>query len=196
MITVVIPVRSNPELEDADTTLWSLQYSTYKDFVVVIVPDQGRGANWARNFGASMAKTEYILFSDNDITWHSYAIETLLDTLEDNPDASYAYGSWKDQRGEFCYDEFSAEQLKKNNFISTMSLIRTQDFVDCGGFDENIKRLQDWDLWLNLLINHNKVGVQCSKRIFETVTDPDGITNNSKEDYQQAKQIIKKKYGI
>jgi len=72
-----------------------------------------------------------------------------------------------------------------------MSLIRTKDFC---GFDENIKRLQDWDVWLTML-EQGKVGVQCGFDLFTTTTGH-GITNNSSEDYQKAQQIIVKKHKL
>ena len=189
-ITVVIPKRLE---DDVDETLWSLQEQSYKKFKIIIVPDQDNGANWARNEGFHMVDTEYVLFSDNDIQWAERGLQWLTEALEENPDASYSYGVWGDNRGELSFEEFDPVELKKRNYISTMSLIRTKDFC---GWDEDIERLQDWDIWLNLLINHNKVGVNCGQRIFTTVTSSTGITNESKEDYEKAKQIIKDKYNL
>ena len=190
-ITIVIPTRSVPSLEDCDTTLWSLNEQTYKRFKIIIVPDQGRGANWARNEGFHMVDTEYVLFSDNDITWAEKGLQVLVEALEENTNASYAYGVWGDNRGELSFEEFDEDELKKRNYISTMSLIRTADFC---GFDEDIERLQDWDVWLTML-ESNKVGVQCGHRIFTTDTGG-GITNDSKEDYTKAKKIIMDKHEI
>ena len=188
-ITIVIPLRMG---DDADITLWSLAQQSYKRFKIIIVPDQGNGSNWARNEGFHMVDTEYVLFCDNDIQWSEKGIEWLVRALEDNPDASYSYGVWTDNRGELSFEEFDAEELRKRNFISTMSLIRTEDFC---GFDEEIKRLQDWDVWLTMLKN-GKVGVQCGYNIFSTVTTNDGITNDSEEDYLKAKKIIQEKHGL
>jgi hypothetical protein len=189
MITVVIPTRSsNP---DVDVTVWSLLKQTYKDFKMVIVPDQGKGANWARNEGFKSVDTEYVLFSDDDINWEKDAIDCMVWTLDKHPDVSYVYGSWVDQRGELSFEEFDAEELKKHNYISTMTLIRTKDFP---GFDERIKRLQDWDCWLEML-SKGKIGMQCGKRIFTTVSIG-GITEEGTKGYQEAKQIILKKHGL
>lgn len=188
MITIVVPTRSsNP---DVDTTVWSLLKQSYKDFKIVIVPDQGKGANWARNEGFKSVDTEFVLFSDDDISWMDKGLEWLVKALEENSGASYSYGSWTDQRGELSFEEFDAEELKKRNYISTMSLIRTKDFPL---FDENIKRLQDWDVWLTLL-EKGKIGVQCGKRIFKTVTGG-GITEDGTKGYEEAKHIIMKKHG-
>jgi glycosyltransferase involved in cell wall biosynthesis len=189
MLSIVIPVKGN---DDADVTLWSLQDSSFSEFVVILVPDQGNGANWARNKGFTMVNTEFVLFSDNDIRWKARGIEWLMQALKENPDASYAYGAWQDQRGILCEEEFDPELLKKRNYISTMSLIRTKDFCM---FDEDIERLQDWDLFLNLWINYGRYGVNCGKIIFNTITGG-GITDESSESYQKAKEIIIKKHNL
>jgi len=190
-LTIVIPMRMS---DDVDITLWSLFEQTYRDFKIVIVPDQGKGANWARNEGFKSVDTEYVMFSDNDIKWLSRGVEWLVEALDEHSEASYSYGSWSDQRGELCFEEFDAEELKKRNYISTMSLIRTKDFP---GFDENIKRLQDWDIFLTML-EREKVGVQCGKRIFTTVTGG-GITGTDKDDefrYKKAREVILKKHNL
>lgn len=188
-ITVVIPCRMG---EDCDITLWSLQEQSFKKFKIIIVPDQHNGANWARNEGFHMVDTEYTLFSDNDIKWSERALQWLVEALEENPDASYAYGVWSDNRGELSFEEFDPVELKKRNYISTMSLFRTEEFC---GWDEDIKRLQDWDIFLTML-KMGKVGVNCGQRIFTTVTSSTGITNDSSEDYQKAKKIIQEKHGL
>jgi len=187
-ITIVIPKRME---DDVDETLWSLQEQSFKKFKIIIVPDQDNGANWARNEGFSMVDTEYVLFSDNDIQWAEKGLQWLTEALEEHPEASYAYGVWGDNRGELSFEEFDPVELKKRNYISTMSLIRTKDFC---GFDEDIERLQDWDVWLTML-EQDKVGVNCGQRIFTTVTST-GITNDSSEDYQKAKKIIQKKHEL
>ena len=188
-VTIVIPKRME---DDVDETLWSLQDQSFKNFKIIIVPDQDNGANWARNEGWCMVDTEYTLFSDNDIKWSERALEWLVQALEENPEASYAYGVWGDERGELSFEEYDEEELKKRNYISTMSLVRTGEFC---GWDEDIERLQDWDVWLTMM-KMGKVGVNCGQRIFSTVTSSTGITNESSEDYQKAKKIIQDKHNL
>lgn len=161
----------------------------------MVIPDNCKGANWARNEGFKQVKTEYVLFSDNDINWRFYALESLLECLEDNPECSYAYGSYEMGGRVYCDMEFDPEVLKLQNYISTMSLIRSEDFRLCGGFDEDIKRFQDWDLWLNLLLNHDKVGVWCGETIFDTPVR-NGITNSNEVTCLEAFEIIRDKYNL
>jgi glycosyltransferase involved in cell wall biosynthesis len=180
----VIPHR---QTETANQTLNYLP----KEVKKIIVNDNGRGANWARNEGFKAVNTEFVLFSDNDIKWRPNALESLYMTLQEHPEASYAYGAYLMGGNIYCNVEFNPDWLKLSNYISTMSLIRTKDFP---GFDENIDRFQDWDLWLTML-EDDKVGVYCGEVIFDTDVK-DGITHNSKISIEEAYKKIKEKHKI
>jgi len=181
--------------QTSKVTLKALKSQNFSSYEVIEVPDEGRGANWARNKGASMAKTNLILFSDNDIEWTENGITALYKTLKANPDRAYSYGAYISYHKGFpdvIYGDFDfdAETLEDHNYISTMCLIRKADFEEVGGFDESIERFQDWDLWLTMLKN-SKTGVWCREIIFETKSRlalPDPIR------YEELKQIVKQKY--
>jgi glycosyltransferase involved in cell wall biosynthesis len=188
MITVVIPCR---ESENPYTTLRSLAKQTLQPTVIVIVYDEGKGANWARNRGFSMVQTPFVLFSDNDIDWQPDALENLYHTLQAHSQASYAYG-WYLMDG-LCHSNvvFGADRLRANNYISTMSMIRSIDFP---GFDESLQRLQDWDLWLTML-GQGKTGAHCSKHIFTTKRRA-GITHGGGISWEDARDIVARKHGL
>lgn len=150
--------------EGAELTLKSLATQSFRDFSTIVVPDQGKGASWARNAGFKSVKSEYVLFSDNDIEWRPDALETMMYSLRRFPSASYAYGRYKIGDLIIGHQLFDPIALLKNNYISTMSIIRSKDFC---GFDEKLKRFQDWDLWLTML-KKGKRGVYCNELIFET----------------------------
>jgi hypothetical protein len=164
---------------------------------VIVVKDEGKGASYARNKGVQLLKEknglgEYLICSDNDIQWTINGIKHMVDTLKEHPEASYAYGSYRIEHLIQCTEEFDPDILKRHNYISTMSVIRSKDFP---GFDESLKRLQDWDLWLNLLINHGKTGINCGKLTFHTPYRP-GITSDSEISELDAVKVIKKKYHL
>ena len=179
--------------EDASTTLQSLQNQTYSDFKTIVVPDQGKGANWARNEGFKSCDTEYVLFSDNDINWKPNALEVMVETQKYFKRASYTYGRFKVDETIWGHQMFDPLKLLTENYISTMSLLRSDDFRLCGGFDESLKGFQDWDLWLNLLINHKKRGIYCNELIF--TTEPrKGIS--AERDNLECGRVINDKYNL
>lgn len=190
-LTIIIVHRMS---EDASETLSYLEKQIYEDFKIVVVPDQGKGANWARNEGFKQCDTEFVLFSDNDIMWKSRALETMMRVLKNTPKASYVYGRYLKGNGVFCHRAWDSNYLMmKDNYISTMSIIRSKDFP---GFDESITRFQDWDLWLNLWINFGKRGVYCNDLIFETKKKPGITMDNNIDDDIAAREILRIKYGI
>ena len=192
-ITIVIPVRGNDEKNEGyDIAGASLAAQTYQDFKLVVVPDQGKGAPWARNEGFKQCDTEFVLFSDNDISWKSHALDTMLAVLSRTPRAAYCYGRY--QIGELIVGHhfFDPARLLCGNYISTMSLLRSADFH---GFDESLKKFQDWDLWLTLLLKHQKRGVYCNDLIFTTEVKP-GITWKGDLTAQEGLDIINQKHKL
>mgnify|MGYP001157870304 FL=1 len=175
MISVIIPVYN--QADKIGRCLDSLLAQTYRDFEIIIVDDgstdnldevllayelklqqakipykiivqENRGANAARNRGWAEAQGEFLLFSDADIFWRADALEKLVNSLIHNPQASYCYSSFRLGRKKFHLWPFDSERLRREPYIHTSALIRRQDFP---GFDNNIKRFQDWDLWLTML---------------------------------------------
>ena len=188
-ITVVIPVRAGG---DPRKTLISLEHQTYRHFHTIVVNDHdGKGAPWARNQGLKIATTEFVLFSDDDVDWTPWALDNMRTALLKNPDAAYSYGAFR-TNGRLTTDlSFNPVRLLKQNFISTMSLIR---WKYCPAWDESLQRLQDCDLWLSML-EQGHVGVSCGCVLFDTKKSANGITNGTIS-YQTAEAIVRKKHGI
>jgi glycosyltransferase involved in cell wall biosynthesis len=187
VITVVIPCR---EPVNADITLNSLAKQTFRGFKTVVVPDQGYGANWARNKGFLECDTEFVLFSDDDIDWKPTALETMLRVLRRFPRPAYCYGRFEVDGVVWSHEPFNAEMLRHHNYISTMSLWRTKEFP---GFDNTIERLQDWDVYLTAL-EQGKRGIYCEELIFTTKVRP-GITHGG-PDLLAAEDVIRKKHNL
>lgn len=232
MISVIIPVYN--QAEKLKQTLISLNKQTYRDLEIIMVNDGSTdnpekvfmdflatnqselsfyflnqanlGAPAARNHGLRESKGEYLFFCDADATLESKALETLLNTLLWNTQASYAYPSFKWGSKLFKGRPFDAALLKKEPYIHTMALIRRSDFP-ASGWDESIKKFQDWDLWLTMLEN-NKFGVFVDECLF-TVT-PGGTISSwlpsfayklfpflpAVKKYQAAKAVIYAKHQL
>lgn len=191
-ISVVVPIKKDSQ---PDLTLCSLKTQTYPHFKVILVRDKyGRGAGWARNRGFREVQTPFVLFSDADIVWEPYALEYLRKGLLENPEASYSYGWYSLSNLVYSNKAFRPSELTRDNFISTMSLVRSKHFP---GFDESLERLQDWDLWLTMLLQHGRIGHYIDAKIFSTELDGNGISGrNASVSYAEAKKIISKKHGL
>ena len=87
---------------------------------------------------------------------------------------------------------FDADRLRKNNFASTMSIIKAEAVPE-PPFIEDEDRLQDWSLWLRLL-NAGYRGVYIPIVGFIAHYNEASISSRGYDDYLYWKQIIRKRY--
>lgn len=153
-------------VNDGSTDSTRTVLADYEDRVT-IVHQPNQGSNPARNRGLEEAKGEYVIFVDADVRMDSEMIRKMLNALGSDPSASYAYSGFKFGWKVFKGIPFSAEHLRKVNFIHTTSLVRRNDFP---GFDNQIKRLQDWDVWLTML-EQGKKGILVPDILFTVAVD-------------------------
>ncbi|PIR13506.1 hypothetical protein COV49_01945 [Candidatus Falkowbacteria bacterium CG11_big_fil_rev_8_21_14_0_20_39_10] len=175
MISIIIPIYN--QAGKLSSCLESIKKQTYDNFEIILVNDgstddihsvaeiwkqefgirfeyisygENKGAPAARNAGLAKSKGAFILFCDADATLEPFALETMLEALGKHTEASYAYSSFLWGRKLFKSFPFDAERLKKEPYIHTISLIR-REHMPKSGWDESIKKFQDWDLWLTML---------------------------------------------
>lgn len=138
----------------------------YKNKVSVILQSNA-GSNPARNRGLQEARGEFIIFVDADIIMKPDMLERMVKVLREDASVSYVYSAftfgWKMFRGV----PFSQKRMRERNFVHTTSLVRRLDFP---GFDPNIRRLQDWDVWLAML-EKGKVGKLIPDVLFHVQID-------------------------
>ncbi len=232
MISIIIPVYN--QAKKLALTLSSIAGQTSRDWEVIIVndgshdhPDEvfstfaaktnldnrflflnqdNQGAPAARNHGYRESQGEYLFFCDADAELKPEALAELLQALELNPNASYAYSSFMWGKKLFKVGPFSASKLQKGPYIHTMSLIRRNDFP-VTAWDESIKKFQDWDLWLTMM-EAGKSGVWIDKVLFHIATGGTISTwlpsfayklmpfLSSVKKYKKAMAIIKQKHAL
>lgn len=233
MISIIIPVYN--QAAKITKTLQSIEGQSFKNFEVIIVNDgssddvenifatfikasntsnsylfinqENKGAPAARNRGFREASGELVFFCDADVVLKPEALESLYKALERETSAAYAYSSFYWGRKLFKVGEIGEERLKKGPCIHTMSLIRVSDFPE-SAWDESIKKLQDWDLWLAIYFAKGKLGVFVDKPLF--TVSPGGTISSwlpsffyklfpflpKVKKYNEAVKIVKQKYGI
>jgi len=204
LISVIIPFYNDHEY--LNNCLWSVKNQTYTPIEIIVVDDFSKkkaefkhagvryirmhdhgGAPVARNLGAAKASGEFLFFCDADVTLHRDCIDILHNHING---FSWAYCDYLLGDDVHVYKDFSIDLMQVDNQCSSMSLIRAGDFP---GFDPDLVRFQDWDLFLNMAFS-GKRGVHVPMVLFEAVDRP-GISQTTISN-AEAKKIIKKKWGI
>jgi glycosyltransferase involved in cell wall biosynthesis len=194
LISIIIPSWNHGAL--LLRCLASLEVQTYSSFEVIVVDDastddtqtkiksvhlryplrvirleKNSGAPVARNRGALEAKGEYVLFLDADIELRPHALEVMVSALEKSG-AQFAYPSFRFGWKLFKGFPFDAERLKHMPYIHTSALMKRDIFP---GFDESLKKFQDWDLWLTISEKGGK-GVWIPEVLFDVQTRKEGMS--------------------
>lgn len=176
------------------------------------VNQENQGGNAARNIGFKRSTGDLIIFNDADGILYPNSLELMVRELDLNPSASYAYGKFNHEGKQFHSHSFNPNLLRKINYIHTTSLIRREHFP---GFDPDIKKFQDWDLWLTMLEKGHE-GVFIDKELFKNLRVPGrvgisswlpsfvynlpwskiGWTPKTVKKYREAENIIRKKHQL
>lgn len=144
---IVVDDGSEPAVDISQLALSEAEGSP---FDVQIVRQENRGAAAARNTGFKASTGDFVIFWDADVTAVPNMLEKLENALLEHTQAAFSYCSHSFGSKKMPGQAFDPVALKKANYIHTTSLIRRDAFP---GFDESLKRFQDWDVWLSIAEN-------------------------------------------
>lgn len=232
-ISIIIPTWNH-----ADALVYcfaALEQQTEKDVEVIVVDDastdhtaqvlhrlgpsvpfqtirlpENRGAAAARNEGARLAVGRSLLFLDADVVLHPDALQKMRQALDTHSDTAFVYSAFRFGWKTFKSHPFSLERLKETPYIHTTALLRRTVFP---GFDERLKKFQDWDLWLTIAERGGK-GHFLPEELFTVAVRTEGIshwipsvahrlpwpifgwTPREVRNYRYWEGVVKQKHGI
>ncbi|WP_251860506.1 glycosyltransferase family 2 protein [Clostridium sp. Marseille-Q2269] len=151
MISEVIIVDDN-STDDTRNVICSINDSRIK----YIKSNVSIGACKARNIGIDISKGELIAFHDSDDIWHKNKIKKQFQILQqENCDIvcsgyNQIYNENTTYIGKNVLSEHIYHELIKENFIGTPTIFGKKECFIKNKFDDNMPRLQDWELMLRL----------------------------------------------
>lgn len=133
------------------------------------------GPSAARNRGIEAATGDVVAFLDADDLWPAGKLQAQLDILQAHPEVALVFGDCRQFNGNGMRQqtEFEAAgfgraawgpgpllsrayaRLLENNAVTTGSvLVRRTALAEAGGFAEDLRLVEDLDLWLRIARHH------------------------------------------
>lgn len=142
------------------------------------------GANKARNTGIINSKFDYIAFQDSDDEWLPDKLKIQFEELKArNVDVvSCSMIRYDDEEiqvipSRYIKDETIFPDIMFGNFMSTQTLLGKKECFINEQFDENLPRLQDWDLVIRLVQKYKVSFI--NKPLVNVYLQNDSITKNA-----------------
>lgn len=189
-ISVVVPHLASRDEFFQDYCLPSI-WANEPTEVIILTGDQH--VQWKRNEGAHRATSEFLFFCDDDIILGKGMFSKMLGQIGDHDFAYCDYLAANHPTPGFLKHtakKFSVPALRRQNYISTMSLVRASAFP---GFDEELERLQDWDMFLTM-VDRGSTGVYVPEASFIAFWLDKGITGN--DNWKTARDQVREKHGL
>ncbi len=152
--------------DSAETTgLVKKVIDQFSENKIVLLSHRNTGQSAARNRALLATKSEFIAFLDQDDKWLPNHTSEIFKSIEDRPKTSchYAPPNYMDEEGFFLSKDLTDRSpfqfglrfaLSENIMIwPSGCVIRRDDLLSLGGFDENLKGYEDDDLHLRMIRN-------------------------------------------
>lgn len=183
---------------DNETLLKILKEYTYKDArVKLLINDRNIGLAMSLNRAIEVAQGEYLARMDaDDISKPErlereleYLIKNGLDVVSCVVDKIDENGNvWGEIKPFNNRPEVIKDLLEIQNVIIHPTVLMRTDIIKSVGGYRNFPSCQDYDLWLRLVTNHNKIGI-INENLFQFRKHRDSVTAT-----RRYNQILNEKY--
>jgi glycosyltransferase involved in cell wall biosynthesis len=164
--------------------------------IVMVLEIEHGGANKARNAGYPLTTGDYVSFWDSDCYAEIGMARMWVKSFATSPDVDFVYSGYRFNTPHLDFmasEPFNSYLITCNNYIATMFPMKREIFP---GFDESLKSLQDWDMWLTIIEKGHK-GFWLDGSAFITEVR-EGISSEgcSQENWLERYNRVREKHGI
>src|SRR6185503_11989273 len=175
---------------------------------IVYLKQENRGVSAARNAGIAAARGSLIAFLDGDDIWLANYLEVQVKRIQADPSIDVLYpnvlmfgGSSEDgeefmticpSNGEVTFERLLLQECN----VSNCSIARKETLVRAGMFDESLRSVEDFDLWLRVIkcggciSYHRDVLARYRRRSGSLTADPISLSQDQLRVVEKIKQTM------
>lgn len=163
-------------------------------------PDGGQAQ--AVNEGISLGSAPYVCWLNSDDWLLPHGLETLLNSLEQNPSAPAAYGrAFNHFEGSSSCKSVSVEPFDQSRLAlrciisQPATLIRRSVWETLGGLDESLHMAMDYDLWWRVYKHYGPLLFVDAPIAVNSVHPATKTNRFRRRHYREAIRVVKKHHG-
>jgi glycosyltransferase involved in cell wall biosynthesis len=179
---------------------------------IVYLQQQNKGAAGARNTAIASARGEFLAFLDSDDSWLADHLARQIELFENDATLGLVYSDallirdlhQPDSRHantfmEKCPSEglatFEALVVESCQIPISTVVVRKDAIVRAGGFDENLRRCDDHDMWLRTAFYGAKIGYSRTQQARLFLGRPDSLGGSQVKMTEACWKILEKTAG-
>jgi glycosyltransferase involved in cell wall biosynthesis len=159
-----------------------------RDRRVRVLRQENRGLSSARNTGLRAARAQYVAFLDSDDLWLPHKLERQLPLLAPHRvvfgdaflirdaavTAERVLGPRRNSGSSLRFEEI----LDRNPVPVLTAILSRDTALAVGGFDEDLRSVEDWDLWLRLAARGGVEFVAVHEPVAHYRVNPVGLSSD------------------